>query len=268
MQVGFDSSWPPFSHIDASGHPAGITADYLAYLSRTLGVAFNRARQPDWPSTIDAFQRGELAILTTGLEQRSAPSEGAAYPCIRKLSARDGRSRRRARRTFALAIFAARRASWCRRMSRGGSARVPTHPEGPPAIAPSLDEALRMVASGEADVVVENVAAVDTMLKRQYSGVSKDLGTVGESDALDFAVRPDLSPLAGLIDRALLADAACREAAHPAEMVTGNAPGNGYVERDWPCAPLARADRHRCRVAGHVARLSAPSARSQAPQAN
>ncbi|MFP3836169.1 transporter substrate-binding domain-containing protein, partial [Chryseobacterium sp. SIMBA_028] len=57
LQVGFDNGWPPFSYVDESGHPAGIAAEYLDYLSRTLGIVFNRARSADWPATIEAFQR-------------------------------------------------------------------------------------------------------------------------------------------------------------------------------------------------------------------
>ncbi|MFP3433359.1 transporter substrate-binding domain-containing protein [Paraburkholderia sp. SIMBA_061] len=226
LQVGFDSSWPPFSYIDASGHPAGITADYLAYLSRTLGVVFNRARQPDWPSTIDAFQRGELAILTTGssndprLQKARHTRAYESYPLV--MVGRDDEPAARS-----LGDFAARRVVVSSHVAGAGLLAFQRIPKDHLAIAPSLDEALRMVASGEADVVVENVAAVDTVLKRQYSGVLKILGTVGESDALDFAVRPDLSPLAGLIDRALLAMPPAERQRIRQKWVTGNTPATG-----------------------------------------
>ena len=65
LQVGFDSGWPPFSYLDDAGHPGGIAAEYLDYLSRTLGVQFTRAHSRNWPATIEAFQRGDLAILAT-----------------------------------------------------------------------------------------------------------------------------------------------------------------------------------------------------------
>ena len=78
-----------------------------------------------------------------------------------------------------------------------------------------------MVESGEADVMVGNVAAVDILLKQRYAGVLKILGTLGESDSLDFAVRPDLSPLAGMIDRALLAMPAAEKQRIRQKWVTG-----------------------------------------------
>lgn len=226
LEVGFDSSWPPFSYIDTSGQPAGITADYLAYLSRTLGVVFNRAREPDWPSTIDAFQRGKLAILTTSssADPRLAKARHTrtyeSYPLV--MVGRDDEPAARS-----LNDFAARRVVVSSHVAGVDPLAFQRIPADHVAVAPSLDEALRMVASGEADVVVENVAAVDVALKRQYAGVLKILGTVGESDALDFAVRADLAPLAGLIDRALLAMPPAEKQRIRRNWVTGNAVGTG-----------------------------------------
>ncbi len=226
LRVGFDSNWPPFSYVDASGRPAGVTADYLAYLSRTLGVVFNRARQPDWPTTIDAFQRGDVAILTTGSSndprlQRAVHTRAyESYPLV--MVGRDDEPVARS-----LNDFAARRIVVSSHVSGADLQAFQRVPKDHVAIAPSLDEALRMVASGQADVVVENVAAVDILLKRQYAGVLKILGTVGKSDALDFAVRPDLSPLAGLIDRALLAMPPAEKQRILKKWVTGDAPGGG-----------------------------------------
>ncbi|MEC5408279.1 transporter substrate-binding domain-containing protein [Paraburkholderia sp. MPAMCS5] len=226
LRVGFDSNWAPFSYVDVSGRPAGVTADYLAYLSRTLGIVFNRAREPDWPSTIEAFQRGDLAILTTGtsndprLQKARHTRAYESYPLV--MVGRDDEPAARS-----LNDFASRRIVVSSHVA-GVDPLVFQHiPKDRVEVAPSLEEALRMVASGEADVVVENVAAVDILLKQQYAGILKILGTVGESDALDFTVRPDLSPLAGLIDRALLAMPPAEKQRIRRKWVTGNAPGAG-----------------------------------------
>lgn len=223
LQVGFDNNWPPFSYVDASGRPAGVTADYLAYLSRTLGVVFNRARQPDWPSAIDAFQRGELAILTTGssndprLKKARHTRAYESYPLV--MVGRDDEPAARS-----LNDFAARRVVVSSHIAGVDPLAFQRIPKDHLVIAPSLDDALRMVASGEADVVVENVAAVDIVLKRQYAGVLKVVGTVGKSDALDFAVRPDLGLLADLIDRALLAMPPAEKQRIRQKWVTGDTP--------------------------------------------
>ena len=226
LQVGFDSNWPPFSYLDDAGRPTGITADYLAYLSRTLGVVFNRARTSDWGSAIEAFQRGDLAILSTAssngphLNNAERTRAYESYPMV--IVGRDGEP---AARSFD--DFASRRVV----ITSHIAGPVPLAFEAIPAdhlvVAPSLDDALRMVETGEADVMVGNVAAVDVLLSKRYSKELKILGTLGKSDSLDFAVRSDLSPLAGLIDRALQAMPDSEKRRIRQKWVTGAAPDTG-----------------------------------------
>jgi two-component system, NarL family, sensor histidine kinase EvgS len=226
LHVGFDNSWPPFSYVDNSGEPAGIAADYLAYLSHTLGVVFTRAHTADWPAAIGAFQRGELAILATASSNdprlRNARHTDAyeSYPLV--IIGREGEPAARS-----LNDFASRRVA----LSPHAAGSIPPAFERIPAshtvVAPSLDDALRSVAAGEADVAVGNLAAVDFLLKQRYEGVLKILGTAGAPDPLDFAVRPDLSPLAGLIDRALQAMPLAEKQRIRERWVTGNASESG-----------------------------------------
>lgn len=221
LQVGFDTGWPPFSYVDESGHPAGIAAEYLDYLSRTLGVVFNRANTADWPATIKAFQRGDLAILATSSD--SDPRLTGArhtrayesYPLV--IVGREDEPAARA-----LNDFASRRIVVSSHIAGSIPLALDKIPAANITVAPSLDDALKMVERGQADVLVGNVAAVDVLLKQRYTGVLKILGTVGGSDALGFAVRPDLGPLAGLIDRALLAMPPAEKQRIRQKWVTGN----------------------------------------------
>ncbi|WP_174641860.1 ATP-binding protein [Paraburkholderia ribeironis] len=226
LQIGFDDNWPPFSYVDESGRPAGLTADYLAYLSRTLGIVFNRARLPDWPAAVEAFQRGELAMLST------ASNNG---PTLKNAE------HSRAYESYPLAIVGRSGEPVARSFDEFTLRRIviPAHVAGSVphvfdaiapdriVVAPSLVDALKMVANNEADVLVGNVAAVDYQLKRRYGGVLKILGTLGESDSLDFAVRSDLRPLVGLIDRALLAMPASEKRRIRQKWVTGTVPDEG-----------------------------------------
>ncbi|MFL9893551.1 transporter substrate-binding domain-containing protein [Paraburkholderia sp. RL17-381-BIF-C] len=226
LQIGFDNGWSPFSYVDSSGQPAGIAADYLAYLSRTLGVVINRARTADWPAAIEAFQHGELAMLATAsihdprLKRARHTLAYESYPLVIV-----GRENEPAARS--LNDFASRRIVVSSHVAGSIPLAFERIPADHVAIAPSLDDALRMVEAGEADVLVGNVAAIDILLKQRYDGVLKILGTVGETDALDFAVRPDLSPLAELIDRALLAMPAAEKQRIRQKWVTGSAPESG-----------------------------------------
>lgn len=226
LQVGFDSGWPPFSYVDDTGQPAGIAADYLAYLSRALGIEFNHARTTDWPATIEAFQRGDLALLATAssndprLKEARKTRAYESYPMVIV-----GRYDEPA--ASSLGDFAARRIVVSSHVAGSIPMAFNPIPADHLSVAPSLDDALRMVETGEADVLVGNVAAVDVLLKQRYTGILKILGTVGESDALGLAVRPDLGPLAGLIDRALLAMPAAEKQRIRRKWVTGNAPDTG-----------------------------------------
>ncbi|MGF6570459.1 two-component system sensor histidine kinase EvgS [Paraburkholderia sp. GAS333] len=226
LKVGFDSNGPPFSYVDEMGRPAGIAADYLAYLSRSLGVAFNRARTSDWASTVDAFQRGDLAILATAsnngphLKNAEHTQVYESYPMV--IVGRAGEPAARS-----LEDFASRRVVIPSHVAGSGSLALEAIPADHIVVAPSLDDALRMLKSGEADVVVGNVAAVDPLLRTRYANVLKILGTIDEFDSLDFAVRSDLAPLAGLIDRALQAMPASEKQRIRQKWVTAPAPDNG-----------------------------------------
>jgi two-component system sensor histidine kinase EvgS len=226
LTVGFDNGWPPFSYLDETGHPSGIAAEYLDYLSRTLGLHFIRAPITDWPSTIDAFQRGDVAVLATA--SRSDPRLAGA-------------SKTRAYETYPLVIVGREDEPVARNLSDFATRRIAmsTHVAGSIVLAaynipasnvtvvPSLEDALELVATGKADVSIGNVAAVDPELKQHYSRVLKILGTVGESDALGFALRPNLEPLAGLIDRALLAMPPAERQRIRRKWVTGSAGESG-----------------------------------------
>ena len=226
LTMGFDSGWPPFSYLDDGGHPSGIAAEYLDYLSRTLGVQFTRPPLANWSATIGAFQRGELAVLATSsrgdprLKNAVNTRPYESYPLVIV-----GREDEPAARS--LNDFAARRIA----MSAHVAGSIPLSAYNVPAtnitVAPSLDDALDLVARGKADVLVGNVAAVDLELKPRYAGELKILGTVGESDSLGFAVRSDLAPLAGLIDRALLAMPPAEKQRIRQKWVTGNTGEHG-----------------------------------------
>ncbi|WP_175772032.1 ATP-binding protein [Paraburkholderia phenazinium] len=221
ITVGFDSGWPPFSYLDEAGRPSGITAEYLDYLSRTLGIQFTRAPIADWPATLGAFQHGDFAVLATAA--RSDPRLNNAvhtrpyetYPLVIV-----GREDEPAARS--LNDFAARRIA----VSAHTAGSVPfasySIPAGDVTVSPNLQQALDLVARGKADVLVGNVAAIDLELEQHYKGELKILGTVGESDSLSFAVRSDLAPLAGLIDRALLAMPPAEKQRIRQKWVTGN----------------------------------------------
>ncbi len=204
LQIGFDSDWAPFSYVDANGRPVGLTADYLAYLSSTLGIVFKRAHTADWATTVEAFQRGDLAMLSS-TSSRSALLEGAERSRVYASDPLVIVGRSGAPPPCSFDDIASCRVV----MSPHVAGSVPLALQAVPVdhivVAASLGDALRMVASGEADVLVGNAAAINVRLPPHYAGALRVIDSLGESDALYFAVREDLSPLVKLIDRALQA---------------------------------------------------------------
>ncbi|HEY1611045.1 MAG TPA: transporter substrate-binding domain-containing protein, partial [Paraburkholderia sp.] len=203
LAVGFDDDWAPFSFVGPSGRPAGIANDTLDYLERSLGISLRRVLSSNWPDTVTAFGRGggDLALLATS--SYDEPPLGTAlltrpyehYPFV--LVARNDEPVARdlgdfADRAVALAPHAPSSGPWFASLTGTQIVRVS-----------SVAAGLEMVDSRRADVLVVDVAAVAGMLER-YSGLHI-VGAAGHDDRLSFAVRADLAPLAGLIDRALRA---------------------------------------------------------------
>jgi len=226
LSVGFDSNWAPFSTLDDMGRPSGVAADYLDYLGRTLGVTLNRAPARDWSATIDDFDHNQVALLATA--NRTDPRLAGAiftsayetYPLV--IAAREDEPAARS-----LSDFSARRIV----VSAHSMGAVPFQLYGVPrahvSVVTDLDAALKMLTSGAADALVGNLAEVDAALTLQYAGSLKIVGTVRELDPVGLAVRADLAPLAGLIDRALLAMPPAERQRIRQKWVTGDAAQQG-----------------------------------------
>ncbi|WP_239483053.1 transporter substrate-binding domain-containing protein [Paraburkholderia sp. C35] len=221
LSVGFDGDWAPFSTLDELGRPSGLAADYLDYIGRTLGLTFHRAPAKDWSATLEDFDRGNVALLATAarndprLQLATFSHAYETYPIV--IVAREAEPVARS-----LSDFATRRVV----VSVHSRGSVPFQQYGVSAghimVASNLNAALKLLAAGGADALVGNVAEIDTALTRQYAGVLKIVGTVREPDSVGFAVRPDMAPLAGLIDRALLAMPASERQRIRQKWVTGS----------------------------------------------
>ncbi|MHB9841065.1 ATP-binding protein [Paraburkholderia terrae] len=223
LSVGFDADWAPFSTLDDLGRPSGIAADYLDYLGRTLGLSFHRAPAKDWTATIADFNRGNIALLATAtrndpqLKHATFTHAYETYPLV--IVAREAEPAARGLNDFAeRRIVVSMHSQGALRFELYGVVAT---------VAPNLDTALKLLASGGADALVGNVAEIDAALTREYAGVLKVVGVVREPDPVGFAVRDDLAPLAGLIDRALLAMPASERQRIRQKWVTGDAPPQG-----------------------------------------
>ncbi len=201
LKVGVDADWQPFSFTAGAQRPEGIANDYLDYLHGTLGVVLVRVPVSGWARAAEPFRHGDLALLATSQHDEVVGGNAVftqpleRYPLI-LVGRRDEPIARD------IGDFAGRRIVVVPH-TPGLAQLVADLPAVNPVRAASMEAALWMVMHGQADVAVGNAAALDVPLSRQYAGSLKMLGGLGVDDAVGFAVRPDLAPLAALIDRAL-----------------------------------------------------------------
>ncbi|HTR05370.1 MAG TPA: transporter substrate-binding domain-containing protein [Paraburkholderia sp.] len=205
LKVGYDAGWFPFSYKNSARKPSGMANDYLDYLSRSLGVTFERVPISPWASAADALQRGEIALAATSVND-GAFGTGVHYS--------------EAFEHYPLVMVGRRTEPMARSLADFAGRRILLAPHAPElqellsapdggligaqvARAASLDEGLETVAHNEADVLVVNAAVLDEPLSGKYLESLKVLGAVGVDESAAFAVRGDLAPLARLVDRAL-----------------------------------------------------------------
>ncbi|WP_310634103.1 ATP-binding protein, partial [Paraburkholderia sp.] len=201
LKVGLDPDWLPFSSVSARGGPTGMANDYLDYLSRTLGVTFERVPVTHWLGVDAPFRRGDFALLAAAIDE-GVLTEGTRYT--------------QAYERYPLVIVGRRDEPMSRGLKEYARRRVVLAPHSPPPSllfgnampvqivrAPTLDAGLALVEHNQADVLIGNAAALDGPLSARYLETLKVLGATGIDGSTAFAVRGDLAPLATLIDRAL-----------------------------------------------------------------
>ncbi|WP_233879760.1 ATP-binding protein [Paraburkholderia flagellata] len=197
LKVGYDGGWLPFSLTNKAGKPSGMANDYLDYLARTLGITFERVPISPWTSAGAALQRGEIALAATAVSDGVFGS-GVVYTD--------------AFEHYPLVMVGRRDEPMARSLADFTGRRIVLAPHAPEmqelpgtqvVRAASLAAGLTMVDRHEADVLVGNAAALDEPLSGTYLETLKVLGAIGVDDSTAFAVRCELAPLAGLINRAL-----------------------------------------------------------------
>lgn len=61
--AGIDHNFAPFEFVDKKGNLQGITADYLAELSRILGVEFDITKEKNWNAVNEFAKQGKVDII-------------------------------------------------------------------------------------------------------------------------------------------------------------------------------------------------------------
>ncbi len=203
VTVGFDAAWAPFSYVDSNGHASGIGVAYLAYLSKTLGVTFDRRGYADPAAVERAFARGDVDMILTAERNPARLSGGIPtqahdrYPLV--IVGRHGQAAVKSLDDLPLQRVAA-----SERFATDGELAI-IAPRAKFVFVRNLDAALDRVANGEVDAAVGDLAAVDLALSSRHDDQLKILGPAGKSESIGFALRPESAALVTLVDRALKA---------------------------------------------------------------
>lgn len=217
IRVGMDPHWPPFSFRDDGENLAGFDVDLLGMLSARLGVSFEVVEAENWEALVGMARRGEVDLLFSTAdspERREYLLFSRPYVDfpMAVITPRDA--------PFLLSVesLAGRRVSvardyvyfeWLRR----------NHPEIIVVPTESNEEALVLVARGEADATVANLANASHYIRQRGLTNLKISGIAEQTFELRLAVRRDWPDLVPLLDRAVLSLAPEEKAALLAKWV-------------------------------------------------
>ncbi|MFC5743660.1 ATP-binding protein [Dyella tabacisoli] len=202
LRVTAGENYPPFSFLDALGRPIGLDEDYFNYVVEQLGLRVERVRRPSLTAILQSAKAGEvdlIATVTPSAERADYLLFSHAYvrfPVVivtRQSAENVSDLRSLARAKVAAPMVSASIPGIVREIPKAIVLDVPTTAEG-----------LRMVASGQADAYIDNLAAVDKQINDRYAGLLKVAAPTGYDEELAIGVSPRYAPLVPLINRALI----------------------------------------------------------------
>ncbi|MGF1547727.1 MAG: transporter substrate-binding domain-containing protein [Thiotrichales bacterium] len=201
IRVGIDPKWAPVEFFDESGVGQGISIAYLRRLERMLGVRFEIVSDLSWQEAHDRLERGELDLLPaiSKTPQRSRLfhfTEPYLSLPIKIFSAADvaylGKiDALRGERVAVVAGYAIH--TWLER----------DYPELVLEPAPSLDEAVRWVATGKAYALIDNLVTASYYIGKSGLTQVRVAGETPYSNRLGMATRQDAPLLASILQKGL-----------------------------------------------------------------
>lgn len=201
IRVAVDPDWPPFEYYSRDGELLGISRDYLQLLEQRLGVPFELVPAQDWVLSLEQMAQGEIDLLPAV----SSTPERSQYmrfttPYVRSpmvivtgmqidfITSFDQLLDRR----VAVVRGYASDESLSRDYPTADLVRVRTALDG-----------LLLVASGEVDAFVGNLAVVSHLIQREGLANLKISGSTHYDFHLGMGVRSDWPLLQSILEKAL-----------------------------------------------------------------
>ncbi|MDF0506710.1 transporter substrate-binding domain-containing protein [Burkholderia cenocepacia] len=201
LRLGYGSQWSPVTSVGTDGRLQGLASDYIDYLSRTLGIRFERSPIDRWSAILDAFRRDDVDIIVGA--RNSVPADLAAirsdpldtFPLVLVLpqsastvtSLRDIKGLR-------VGVLNGRIEGRDARENLPGAIVVPVR---------SDVDGMEQTASGAIDAYVANIAVADLMVATRYVGRLRTSIPIGRQQDVLFMMQPKFAHLNDLITRAL-----------------------------------------------------------------
>ncbi|MGM3274496.1 ATP-binding protein [Ralstonia sp. 24A2] len=203
LRYAADADYMPYSFNEQSGELLGILPEYLSFLSRTLGLRFERVQVRDWADALAKASAGEVDILL-GLSDQDYHPPGFTFsqPVDTMPMVVVGRSD-----TLAVAalpelagtVVALPRSDTLADVLRKNVPRIHI------VSAASPNDALSQVATGQADFTIANLPVVDALIRHHFPGELKVTGSANLSESIGVGVSARYATLVPLINRALFA---------------------------------------------------------------
>ncbi|WP_296223507.1 ATP-binding protein [Ralstonia sp. UBA689] len=203
LRYAADADYMPYTFSDKPGELRGILPEYLSFLSRTLGLRFERVPVRDWADALSRANAGEIDVLL-GLSNQDLRPAG-----FRLSQAVDSTPMVVVGRNDALAVAAlselAGKTIALPQSETLASVLRQNIPKIRIAPATSVNDALSQVASGQADFTIANLPVVDASIRHHFPGSLKVTGSAKKMESIGVGVSARYAALVPLINRALFA---------------------------------------------------------------
>ena len=203
VAVGIDPTWPPFSFVDRSGAHQGIDADLVRLVATRLGLNFQVAKTESWQQTMQQMTARQVQLVP-GVAYHAERTPGYSYTDpylsfpVAVVTRTDGPFHVNLRELSNETLALPRDYITTLNVQRD-------YPRLRVALTKDANEALSLVARGEAYATVENLATATYLIKTNGFTNLKIAGITDYRFELRFAVADDQPELVSLVNQVLKA---------------------------------------------------------------
>ena len=201
IRVGVDPEFAPFEFFDKNNRYSGFSSDYIAIIKRRLGLNLEIVRRPLWKEVMSMVKKEKIDVLpAVGFTAERSRFLGFTTPYI----------------GFYRMIFCRTEAPFISgpedlndltiavQTSSSHAGWIKEHTDFTPLYFDTLEEVIKAVSNGDADVFIGNLAASTYWIRKLNITNLKAAAPVSmERQLLHMAVRKDWPILVGLLNKGL-----------------------------------------------------------------